>query len=87
MASTEGRQLCDQLRPGWLSSFLKRGAGMGGPLSPLAWNVSFDPVIWIAEILAVCRILAYVDDLLAKVSGPGQLTLAYLVLLAATHQA
>ena len=36
----EGRRLCDKYRPGWLSNVLRRGAGMGGPLSPLTWNAT-----------------------------------------------
>ena len=60
---------------------------MGGPLSLLAWNLSFDPAIWASGLVACCEILAYVDDLLANVIGPGQLLLAYMLLLAATNTA
>ena len=60
---------------------------MGGPLSLLTWNISFDPIVWIAQVAACCRALAYVDDLLTKVIGPGQLLLSYLTLLAAANLA
>ena len=45
LVSVEGRKLRDKLRPAWLSDVLRRGAGMGGPLSPLTWNLSSDPII------------------------------------------
>ena len=87
MEAVIGRKLKDQLRPHWTSPVLLRGAGMGGPLSLLTWNISFDPVVWIAQLAACCQALAYVDDLLAEIFGPGQLLLSYLTLLAAAHQA
>ena len=60
---------------------------MGGPLSLLAWNIGFDPVVWGTVLAACCEALAYVDDLLANVHGPGHLLLTYLTLLAATYKA
>ena len=60
---------------------------MGGPLSPLTWEVAFDPVMWIAQLAACCKALGYVDDLLSNIFGPGQLLLVYLILLAAAQAA
>ena len=87
LASVSGRRLRDQLRPHWLSEVLRRGAGMGGPLSPLTWNIAFDPVMWTAQLASCSKALGYVDDLLSNIFGPGQLLLTYLVLLASTHAA
>ena len=86
-ASVEGRRLIDQLRRSWLSPVLQRGAGMGGPLSPLTWNLAFDPIIWVSQLAACCTSLGYVDDLLSNIYGPGQLIFTYLILLTATHAA
>ena len=71
LVSVEGRRLRDQLRDGWISPVLLRGAGMGGPLSPLTWNVNFDPIIWATQLATCCEVLGYVDDLLANVVGQG----------------
>ena len=60
---------------------------MGGPMSPLTWNMAFDPILWIAEVAGSCGTLGYVDDLLAKIFGPGQAILVYLLLLAAAKMA
>ena len=61
--------------------------GMGGPLSPFGWNLSFDPLVWASQLAFIGEVLAYVDDLLSLVVGPGQTILAYLVLLALTKRA
>ena len=87
MSAAEGRRLRDKLRKGWISTILLRGAGMGGPMSPLTWDVAFDPILWITEVAGSCETLGYVDDLLAKIVGPGQAILIYLILLAATKMA
>ena len=60
---------------------------MGGPPHLLTWNLKLDPIVWIAQVAACCRALAYVDDLLTKVFGLGQLLLSYLTLLAAANLA
>ena len=56
-------------------------------MSPLTWDVAFDPILWITEVAGSCEALGYVDDLLAKVVGPGQTILIYLLSLAATKMA
>ena len=60
---------------------------MGGPMSPLTWNLAFDPILWITEVAGSCEALGYVDDLLAEIYGPGHAILVYLVLLALTKAA
>ena len=60
---------------------------MGGPTSSLTWCLGFDPVAWIAAAAALCRVIIYVDDLLALIRGAGQAALVYLALLAATKAA
>ena len=77
--------MVDKFRPHWLSGVLRRGAGMGGPLSPPTWNVGFDPVVWATQLAVCCDALAYVDDILATVTGPGQFLLTYMVLVVATN--
>ena len=60
---------------------------MGGPLSPLTWTMAFDPIVWISQMASCSGALAYVDDMLSLIFGPGQLILTYLVLLVATKMA
>ena len=60
---------------------------MGGPSSSLTWCLAFDPVAWVAAMAALCRVIIYVDDLLALIRGAGQAALVYLALLAATKAA
>ena len=87
ISMAEGRRLVGNPMPEAPGRQLWRGVGMGGPASLLTWGVGFDPVAWIAQLAAGCNNITYVDDLLAKVFGPGQTLLAYLALLAATHRA
>ena len=85
--AAEGRCLRDKLRTGWVSGTLMRGAGMGGPMSPLTWDLAFDPILWVTEVAGSCEALGYVDDLLAEIYGPGHAVLVYLLLLASTKAA
>ena len=58
---------------------------MGGPLSLLAWNFSFDPILWVSQLATCSEALGYLDGLLSNSFGPGHLLLNYLALLAMTH--
>ena len=55
---------------------------MGGPASPLLWNMGYDPVlVGLSEALGI-ECPTYVDDLMALVRGPRQALEAVVRLLA-----
>ena len=66
---------------------LRRSIGMGGPASPLTWNIGYDPIV--AGLAAAVRIPdpTYVDDLAAFVVGPAQAVRALIFLVFASWAA
>ena len=66
---------------------LSRSLGMGGTASPLGWNMSYDPIVWVLRTTISICCPTYVDDLAALTTGPSQTFRAQFLLLVAGHAA
>ena len=60
---------------------------MGGPASPLTWNIGYDPVVHGLAVAVRAPTPTYVDDLAALVSGPSQAVRALIFLVFASWAA